>query len=268
MKIPNNCVPMIYRDGEFTKKDLKSGHFYATNDNRIVMYLGIDKHNDYVFYKVCGYLFDNPKGFVYNEDERYLSHHSIQVSSIVQMIDEIMNQPVDENSLVHYRNVPRIVSDFSYTNKENVVEKWYTKTKKESAPDISFTNIKKTSEYVNAKDLMPGKLYYTGQLWRSLYCYLGRDSNNNFCWSFIGNEYCLKNKETEHLVSGFEKTKTNKKVHPIEHAPNDPHAYIYNEIKEFLDGSFCADVSKIDLDRGRAIESFRPDNENHYEPDL
>lgn len=266
MEIQNKYAPMIYRDGEFTKKDLKPGYFYATNNNRILMYLGLDKHNDYVFYKMCGYLFDNPEYFIRNGDKINLAHHNIQVSSIVQMINDIMDQNIDANCFVKYRNVPRIVSDFMYINKEKEVEEWYNKNKTEDSPQIDFTNIKKTSEYVSVKDLIPGKLYYTGPLWRSLYCYLGRDSANNFCWSFIGNEDYLVNETTTALLSGFEKTKNNKKVYPIEHALNDPRAYIYDDVKQFLDGHFCADVSNINLDNG-TINHCKVDNdiENEYE---
>ena len=218
------------------------------------------------FYEVCGFLFDHPDYLVDNGDKINLAHHNIQVSSIVQMINAVIDQPVDTNCLMKYRNVPRIVSDFTYIEKESEVEKWYNKNKKNTFPQIDFTNIKKTSEYVSVKDLIPGKLYYTGPLYRSLYCYLGRDSANNFCWSFIGNEDLLVNETTKALISGFEKTKNNKKVYPIEHALDDPRAYIYSNIKQFLDGHFCADVSNINLDDG-TINYCKIDNdiENEYE---
>ena len=260
-----NYPAMEYRDGEFKKADLAIGHFYLTNDNRILLYLGVDKeYGKFNFYQIAGCLTDEQ--LMHNEyyeklrqcnsgDDNvnkylHLVHHDIQIDSIKNMIEHIFEEPVESKDILQYKGVPRIVAEFQYVNKEKELNNWYLsdKNKESSLPTlISPGKEKPLSVYVSSKDLKPGHLYYTGSSWRSTYCYLGRDNNNNYCWAFVGNvEYFVKNPIK---YEDIERTKTNKRVKPIEYATKDPDAYIMQEMQQFLDGTYCKDISNLDLQR-------------------
>ena len=50
----------------------------------------------------------------------------------------------------------------------------------------SVSNVKANRGFVAAKDLVPGRIYYSGCGWRSMYMYLGRDTETKeFLWYFI-----------------------------------------------------------------------------------
>ena len=73
------------------------------------------------------------------------------------------------------------------------------------------------SDYVSARDLTVGCLYFSGQSpWRSTYCYMGRDEDKNFVWLYIGNEKEFKASPEKYVNDPFyrciEQTKSNKKV--------------------------------------------------------
>lgn len=259
---------MEYRDGEFKKADLKKGHFYITNDNRVLMYLGIDKaYGKFNFYEIAGCLpnerlmdqeyrealsqYTYPTDYnEINNIKKYLHlvHHNMQVDSIKSMIENIFKEPVEKSSVLQYKGVPRIISEFHYIEKEKELDSWYLsdKNKDSNLPAlVNPDNDKMPSVYVSAKDLKPGHIYYTGSAWRSTYCYLGRDNDNNFCWAFIGNTQRFIREPVNYW--DIDRTKSNKKVKPIEYATKDPDAYIYDDIKPFLDGSFCKDLSNLNL---------------------
>ncbi len=42
-------------------------------------------------------------------------------------------------------------------------------------------------EYVKAKDLVRGNVYFAGSGWRNVYLYCGRNAQRQFVWYFIGN---------------------------------------------------------------------------------
>lgn len=258
---------MEYRDGEFKKADLRRGHFYITNDNRVLMYLGIDKaYGKFNFYEITGCLpnerlmreeyYDALHKCDYSERENIkeylpLVHHNMQVDSIKDMIESIFKESVEKSSILQYKGVPRIVAEFHYVEKEKELDNWYLSDKNKDSNLPALVNPDKDkmpSVYVSAKDLKPGHLYYTGSLWRGLYCYLGRDNANNFCWAFIGNTRIFIKESINYWH--IDRTKSNKKVKPIEYATQDPDACIYDEIKPFLDGSFCKDLSDLNLNSG------------------
>ena len=69
--------------------------------------------------------------------------------------------------------------------------------------------------FVKTKDLIPGHVYYTGDGWRAMYVYLGRDEDKNFLWYFVGNVDIMKKASYYAMLSKADKTKANKKVKDV-----------------------------------------------------
>lgn len=98
------------------------------------------------------------------------------------------SQKCNCNQILVLKGMPKIYAEFQYVDYVKELPIWYTKNKvlNKDLPVITFsdTPTKIDIPFVKAKDLVPGELYYSGSLWRSLYLYLGRDSIGNFCWYF------------------------------------------------------------------------------------
>lgn len=265
--VTHDYPAMEYRDGQFKKANLQTGHFYITNDNRVLMYLGIDKaYGKFNFYEIAGCLpnerlmhkeyYDALHKCDYSEHQNvkkylHLVHHNMQVDSIKDIVENIFKEPVEESSVLQYKGVPRIVSEFQYISKEKELDNWYLSDRnKDSGLPVLINpdKDKMPSVYVSSKDLKPGHLYYTGSLCKSLYCYLGKDAHGKYCWSFIGNEEVFMNSPIN--TAYIERTNVNKKVKPIEYATKDPDVYIPPSVEPFLDGTYCKDVSNLDLGVG------------------
>ena len=84
--------------------------------------------------------------------------------------------------------------------------------------------------YCGTNDLIPGHCYYGAGVWRNTWVYLGRSSEKEFVWFFIGNdEDLLRNPTVQHILNKVTRldynacatTKSIKKVKPLDNIMSD-----------------------------------------------
>lgn len=229
---------LLLNEREFLKKkEIKFGHVYIFKDGRLGLYLGTSLDNQFVFYILA------KAHLVQTDDYGILTfaHYENQVKFLIELSDELLQSKCDKKCVIRLTSLPDLYCDFNYISydKGNKLQLWHERNKDESKTLqrlIEFTENKKPIvSFVSAKDLIPGELYYTGSLWRSLYMYLGRDGKNNFCWYFVGNEDTLIKNDILEYQRNIERTKANKRCKKLTDAVNDSNAYIYADAKKLID---------------------------------
>lgn len=239
---------IILEDDVFlSKKDLKVGHVYIRQGGILLLYIGKDNFDRFVFYNLASILFEGT--------DKYrcitLAHYDLQVKAIITLCESIMHQKCNCNQILVLKGMPKIYAEFQYVDYVKELPIWYTKNKvlNKDLPVITFSDKPTMTDipFVKAKDLVPGELYYSGSLWRSLYLYLGRDSIGNFCWYFVGNESTLMCNNFNEYYSRMDRTKSNKKVKRLIDAPNDPNAYMYDDAYKLIQLGWRADLTGFNL---------------------
>lgn len=241
---------LVFEDNKFlAKRDLQIGHVYVKKEGILLLYLGKDSWNRFVFYNLASVLFE--KANEYNHIT--LAHYELQVNYLISLCDAVMHTGCNARQIVPLKNFPSLYVDFEVVDYSKEVNAWYAEAKKvnDSLPEIDTkdaANEKNTDLYVGAKELVPGELYYTGGLWRALYLYLGRDSQKRFCWYYVGNEEILMQNNISEYMDECERTKSNKKVKRLDLALKDPNVHLYKEARELIDKHWRADLSGMQLD--------------------
>lgn len=226
--------------------DLQIGHCYLYKDGRLVVYIGRSSCNEFVFYEIASCLYKSTDSYYIHT----LAHYEDQVKMLSALAIKIMGKKIDITSLVVLKGMPKLYCEFPYCDFESTLGDWWEKNIKAGAKLPELTqNAKKNAKniYVGAKDIVPGELYYTGGLWRSLYLYLGRDSQKNFCWYFVGNENILRRNDLREYLVNCERTKSNKHVKKLEQALNDRTAYMYEDAQRLLNEHWTANLRGLDL---------------------
>ena len=229
------------------KKDLKVGHVYIKKEGILLLYIGKDNYDRFVFYNLASILTEGTGRYRC----RTLAHYDLQVKALISLCESIMHQKCDYNQILVLKGMPKLYADFEYINYVKELPVWYTKNKvlNTDLPVIAF-NDKPTEaaiSFVKAKDLVPGELYYSGSLWRSLYLYLGRDSCNNFCWYFVSNISILMRNDFHEYYACVDRTKYNKKVKRLIDAQNDPNAYMYDDALKLIQLNWRVDLTGFNL---------------------
>lgn len=248
-KIINNIKDKLifHTDNFLSKKDLQKGHVYVQKDGRATVYLGKDMYDRFVFYDLAGIMFEDA------EDYRTitLGHYDFQVQSLISICSILMQNKCNIKQLRTLKGVPSLYGDFCYVNFEATIDNWCEQNalNNKEFPKLVTNDManENTKIWVGAKDLVPGELYYTGNLWRALYLYLGRDSEGFFCWYFVGNETVLTQNDINIYLRNCERTKSNKKCKRLSYALNDPDAFIYADAKYLIDTGWKADLSGLNL---------------------
>lgn len=243
---------LVFNDNVFLKKkDICFGHVYLFKDGRLGVYLGTSVDEQFVFYILAKALLQSTE----NWRVLTIAHYDIQVKYLVSIVEQLMHTKCDADCIRKLKGLPDLYCDFGYVSydKDNELFKWYTKNKmlNEKLPQLSaFMNKeeKKKSIFVSAKDLVPGELYYTGSLWRSLYMYLGRDSNGYFCWYFVGNKDILIQNNLFEYQRNIDRTKSNKRCKRLADAVNDSGAYLYDDAKKLIDMHWKGNLIGLRLD--------------------
>lgn len=96
-------------NGDFLKaRDLQVGYLYLVKDGRLVIYLGKDILNRFVFYNIGNCL--------YQRGNRYmtLAHYDAQVQYLVAMARAVLSRRVDVAMLGVYRSIPKLCCEFPY----------------------------------------------------------------------------------------------------------------------------------------------------------
>lgn len=230
-----------------TKKDIKPGHVYIKKEGVLILYIGKDAWDRFVFYDLAAVMFsaaENPKRTALT-----LANYDLQKDYLINLCNSVIEAPSWEPAhVLIVKTLPSIYAEFPYVNYENTYEAYYNKNRNlhKKLPEIQMNQVK-ADVFVKAKDLVPGELYYSGSLWRSLYLYLGRDDDKNFCWYFVGNVDILKENNLTVYKQRCDRLKNNKKVKKLSVAMHDPDAYVDIEVKELIDSNWKANLSGLDL---------------------
>lgn len=198
-----------------TKKDLQIGHMFITSTGEIAVYFGQTKTAKFVFYKVASIF-----GFT-DKEHSVMIHKEIQIPLINTMIKQVLSKQIYEPKLYSVKNLTYVVDEYKDIEpftKEFI--KLYLQKNQLQGVDI-LSNLAELNEtdvkslFVKASDLVPGHVYYSGDGWRSMYVYLGRDNKKNFLWYFVGNEETMRKASYKEMLSRADRTKTNKKVKDV-----------------------------------------------------
>lgn len=238
-----------YDGGWLKPKDLVEGHVYIIKDGRIAIYLGKTVNDLYCFYICCSAYFKiSRQGVSYTKNMLSFANYDIQLNSIINMCNALIKHQAYYESMTTLKGIPKIYCEFPFVNYEGLYKNWYMKSQLASGnlPIISsISNTKPNSGFVGAKDLVPGRLYYSGACWRAEYVYLGRTSDKRFIWYFIGNEDILIKSSAYQLLQRAETTKSNKKVKLLEDTLNDPNAYVSGDCNNLIKMGYKVDMSGI-----------------------
>ena len=239
---------LTFEDDVWLKeKELVPGCLYIIKDGRVMLYLGIDLDNCFIFYN-CGSLnFANT-----NWHTHTIANYEVQVKYMLDMCNSLLNRPIYKESIVRLKGIPKIYCLFPFIDFKTSYVNWYTKSL------LMYGELPKLSElnknipikgFVGAKELIPGNLYYSGQCWRSTYVYLGRTTDNYFVWCFVGNAKTLIENKCVDLLTyrklEMVSTKTNKKVKPLVMALSDKDAYVCEETKQLIDMDFKLNMDGV-----------------------
>ena len=232
----------------YTKEWLKAnqlvpGRIYLAKDGRLMLYLGMSLKGMFLFYVLAS---------AYLECTDRISkcvtyeNYDWQILELKTTINNIMNHTGNRNSLLDYKNVPKLYGEFPFLWYEDTYKMWYNNSfNNAKVPSIASTKEDIKTGFVSVKDLVPGNLYYSGQCWRSCYVYLGRKSTKEFIWYFIGNESILMESSAIQLLRNSETTKNNKKVKPLKLSLTDKNAYISEEVKHLIKLNYKVDMSGV-----------------------
>lgn len=239
---------LTFKDDEFLKKgNLIIGHVYLYKDGRLVVYLGKNNFDKFVFYTLANVLYTRVTYGVYT-----LAHYENQVQYLIGLSETLMKHKCDPDCIVELKGMPQLYCEFPFISYDKELNMWWTKNVvyyKGNLPTlVELGNENKSrSLFVSAKDLVPGELYYTGSLWRSLYLYLGRDSQKNFCWYFVGSTYELLRNDLNAFRIHMDRTKSNKHCKRLADAPNDPDAMMYDDAQKLLNMNYHANLYGLNL---------------------
>lgn len=241
---------LVFRNDTFLKKgDLAIGHVYLYKDGRLVVYLGKNNFDKFVFYTLASVLYTNINWYTLT-----LAHYDTQIKYLISLSETLMKHECDINCIVELKGMPQLCCEFPFISYEKELNMWWAKNvayhkDKSKLPTLVDLGNKSKSKslFVSAKDLIPGELYYTGSLWRSLYLYLGRDSQKNFCWYFVGSAHELIRNDLNVFRVYMDKTKSNKRCKRLADAPNDPDAMLYDDAQMLLNMNYHANLNGLDL---------------------
>lgn len=239
---------LTFNYNEYLKKgDLVIGHVYLYKDGRLVVYLGKDNFDRFIFYTLASVLYAGQ-----NYGELTIAHYDIQVKHLISLAETLMSNKCDTDCIVKLKGMPQLYCEFPYVSYDNELGSWWAKNKLmlgDNLPNLAELSSENNSKslFVSAKDLVPGELYYTGSLWRALFLYLGRDSQKNFCWYFVGSTYDLLRNNLEAFRIHMDRTKSNKHCKRLADAPNDPGAIMYDDAQKLLNMNYHANLYGLNL---------------------
>lgn len=206
-----------YPARQFIKRaDLVPGQVYLWKDGHLRWYLGQRGNTgELCFYTLARACLTD----IYDDTELKhditLLHEGTQVSYLQKYIATVINTlPYTANAYERYTTMPSIYGVFP-CNASVKLKMWLARSNiKGITPTSKITT---GSDYVSAKALVIGALYFSGKTpHRATYCYMGRDDDKNFVWLYIGNENEFKANPEKYINTPFychiERTKSNKQV--------------------------------------------------------
>lgn len=237
-----------YMNDRLTPSKLQRGHIYLAKNGLIVLYLGISSMGSYIFYALSSCYIQT------FHDESWKSHmrimnHEWQIQGISQTIETTMAHKGDHLCIMIQKKIPNIIGEFPCKDYEDIYRTWYQDSfgDKIGSIDIPDIGAKTVGEaYVSAKDLEPGRLYYTGNGWGSIFVFLGRSTANKFIWYNIRCAEHYYEKSVSDILERSFYTSSNKKVKPLCRIVDDPDAFDVDVAKKIMEMRPHVDMTKID----------------------
>lgn len=244
----------VWSTTEYLKaKDVEVGVVYLFNDHRVGIYLGKTTDGCFAFYIVDMLMLVNIDSYTCT-----LPFKETQLNALKSQVIAIMKKPLSIYCFTALRTLPKLrgsIDGFRFD--KAFLSQWITKSRfvnqNLKLPSLCLMLEDKEAEkqlssvYVKTKDLVPGELYYTGNCWRGLYLYLGRNSRKEFCWYFVGNEDILRRNNISEYYHNMDITKSNKKVKRLADAQNDAHAYVSSDTAKLIKDNWKADLRGLNL---------------------
>lgn len=201
-------------------KDLVPGIVYVYKSGIVALYLGKDAYNNYLFYFMTSTLVYEGYG------EFGINNFEVQSQIINYAVQVNMQNPCDPSLMSKTSGVPTVYAPYPLCDLRQNYKSWYIKSMLAypNLPQLQEYTGQKGAQFVSAKDLVPGKIYYGGDGWRNSYVYLGRTSHGEFVYSFIGNEKDLirYKSDVDYWLRDADCLKTNKKVKSLDDCTSDP----------------------------------------------
>lgn len=250
----------VFYDIRWNKKNiglnkLVRGRVYVTPKKGVLMYLGLAKDGQHTFYRFAipditsyDHIVDRERNI--NTPYATFANYDAQVAGIRRIMEISIDTCACKECIVQFKNNPGIIGEFPCGHYENRYFTWY----QSSFPDGGVPVIgkgKMNTNYVRAKELVLGGLYYGDGAYPSVFCYLGRKTNGFFVWCEMNQvtwrvwEEVQTGTETLKLFYTYaEVTKQNKKLKPIALAAEDDNVKNL-EVKALAERNIAIDLYNV-----------------------
>lgn len=241
-------------DDAFIKsKALQPGKVYIAKDGKVMLYLGRLHDARYLFYLFTLALLKDD----YSSNVTIVNYKA-QTLGLCTTINASMSGMIKPECLLAYKIIPKIYGEFSLVNLDAIYKNWYAKCQALKGGELPsvFDSLGEGAKtpYVHSKDLIPGEIYYTGDCWRSVYAYLGRNSERDYIWYYLCNGRITLGNSGGLVSHLMRRTRQNKKVKPLSMAPIDCDFPIPLDASNLIDTQFKLDVSQVTQEMLDAVE--------------
>ena len=207
------------RDATIKRKDLKQGMIYILKNGDVRLYIGENAATGKFLFYLIG-----STAVVDDWKKLYMLHGELQAKYLLEYCKAVLAQGFKTEAFMEYAGIPELRCAWyaAYTpEKLQEICGRYTMLSAELnfLQQIKFSGApseKIKSEWVSAKELVPGEVYFSGQSpWRATYVYIGRLENKSFVWCFVGNSTAWDKNPCEYLGWSHDSltvTTANKKV--------------------------------------------------------
>lgn len=237
--------------------NLQSGSIYLFKNGDVMLYIGRDVANNYVFQKLMGVvLYKTPI-------ELQLPNSAAQYAALQACVDTTMKNPCNPLCLVSIKRLPTIYFEWNLEPVKKGYENWYLRSMgvNNNLPRLTFEYLRGSVDnwYTHSKDLFRGLLYYVDTDPIRVYLYLGRQSDGSFVWSAIKNVADLqmnRNNVAFWLQNNIKLTEKSKRVRRLDDITDDD-VEIPQEFQPYIGVGYHINLSDIyvrDLDKIEPVE--------------
>lgn len=84
---------LVFQNDKFlSKKDIKVGHVYIKKEGILLLYIGKDNFDRFIFYNLASVMFENAGDF----RATTLAHYELQLQSLIGLCEAIMHSKCNE----------------------------------------------------------------------------------------------------------------------------------------------------------------------------
>lgn len=114
---------LVFRNDEFLKKgNLVIGHVYLYKDGRLVVYLGKNNFDKFVFYTLANVLYTNIDWHTLT-----LAHYNTQIEYLIGLSETLMKHKCDIDCIVELKGMPQLYCEFPFISYDKELSLWWTK---------------------------------------------------------------------------------------------------------------------------------------------